>query len=141
MKMNYLLTLSLFFGALTASYSQNIKVKIQSVKKHQGTLHVALCNNPDDFMSETYKQVAVKVPSTGEATIDFSKIPQGKYAIRVYVDTDNSGDLTTNLIGIPEEPFGFSNNPRIKLGPPTFEAASFDFKNDINLTINLLSVK
>lgn len=38
--------------------------------------------------------------------------------------------LSTNFIGIPKEPYGFSNNPGSAFGLPDFEAATFDFKND-----------
>jgi uncharacterized protein (DUF2141 family) len=134
------LTFSLVSGIYVVGYSQAIKVKVQNIRTRQGIVHVALCNNADDFMTEKYKELTSKVSPTGEASVDFTDIPKGKYAIRVYQDTDNSGDLTTNIIGLPEEPFGFSNNPRIKMGPPAFSSASFEVKNDVSLTIRLLAI-
>jgi uncharacterized protein (DUF2141 family) len=142
MKIKILLTIAFVFWILSFGFSQNIKVKIQNIKLHYGTVYVALCNSAENFMTEKYKELTAKVSPSGEASVDFMKIPKGVYAIRVYHDTDLSGDLTTNLIGTPEEPFGFSNNPQIKMGPPSFELASFGLKKtDINLTINLLSVE
>jgi len=48
-------------------------------------------------------------------------------------------ELTTNFIGIPKEPIGFSNNARIKFGPPSFEEAKFNVEKDKQtvLTITL----
>ena len=50
----------------------------------------------------------------------------GKYAISIIHDENNNDKLDTNFIGIPKEGFGFSNNPRIMFGPPSFEKASFE---------------
>ena len=140
MKTKILITFCIILGISMNSYSQSIKVKVQNIKNRQGIVHVALCNSAQEFMTEKYKELTGRVSANGDVLVDFTKIPKGIYAIRVYQDNDHSGDLTTNIIGIPEEPFGFSNNPRIRTGPPSFEVASFDFKDDINLTINLLSV-
>lgn len=124
----------------TSAKAQNIKVKVQNIRQFQGVISVALCNNADDFMTETYKEIKAKVTPSGDINVEFAKVPKGTYAIRVYQDSDNSGDLTTNIIGIPEEPFGFSNNPRLKIGPPAFSEASFDVKADVNLVINLKQI-
>ena len=141
MKIKFLLTFTFIFGVSSFGFSQNIKVEIQHIKLRFGIVYVALCNNAENFMTHKYKELTAKVSPSGEASVDFMKIPKGVYAIRVYHDTDSSGDLTTNLIGTPEEPFGFSNNPQIRRGPPPFELASFNVKNDMNLTINLISVE
>lgn len=141
MKNKILFTIVFVFGIFSFGFSQNIKVQIQNIKLRYGMVYVALCNSAENFMTHKYKELTAKVSPSGEASVDFTKIPKGVYAIRVYHDTDSSGDLTTNLIGTPEEPFGFSNNPQIKRGPPPFELASFNVKNNINLTINLLSVE
>lgn len=135
-----LLSVAIVFGINAIINAQSIKVKIQNVHVRQGIVHVALCKNAAEFMNEKFKGLAAKVSPTGEVEVDFMDIPKGIYAIRVYHDTDNSGDLTTSSIGIPKEPFGFSNNPTMKMGPPSFEVASFNLKSDISLTINLLSI-
>lgn len=122
--------------------AQSIKVKVQNITQRQGVIHVGLCNSSEDFTEgkDTFKELTTKVGPTGEIEVVFNSIPKGKYAIRLYQDTDNSGDLTTNIIGIPKEPFGFSNNPRTQFGPPTFSDASFDLKSDIILTVNLKQI-
>jgi uncharacterized protein (DUF2141 family) len=117
--------------------AQNIKVKVQNLNQKQGIVHARLCRDTDDFLGDKFKELASKISPSGEAEMVFNNIPTGKYVVWLYQDTDNSGDLTINVFGIPTEPFGFSNNPRIKIGPPAFSEASFDVKNDVTLTINL----
>ncbi len=50
----------------------------------------------------------------------------GRYGIRLFHDVDGNGELNANIMGIPTEPFGFSNNAPPRFGPPSFEAAAFD---------------
>ena len=50
----------------------------------------------------------------------------GRYAIRLFHDRDDDGELDTDLLGIPSEPYGFSNNAPARFGPPDFEAAAFE---------------
>jgi uncharacterized protein (DUF2141 family) len=54
-------------------------------------------------------QVQVQVP-----------LPAGEWAIALSQDTNNNGKMDRNMLGIPNEPYAFSNNVRPQLGPPKF---------------------
>tara|TARA_B100001245_G_scaffold236177_1_gene226040 strand:+ start:14 stop:463 length:450 start_codon:yes stop_codon:yes gene_type:complete len=72
-----------------------------------------------------------------KASISFN-IPFGDYAVVSYLDKDNNDVLTGNFLGMPKEPFGFSNNVRGKLGPPKWKDVLFNFSNaNQEITINL----
>jgi len=65
-------------------------------------------------------------------------IPFGEYAFVVFLDSDNNQMLSSNFIGIPKEPFGFSNNVRGKFGPPKWDDALVNFtKSNQKISINL----
>jgi len=55
----------------------------------------------------------------------FPSVAAGRYAISVFQDVDGDGDLTQNLLTMPTEPYGFSNNARGAFGPAKFEDAAF----------------
>jgi len=61
----------------------------------------------------------------------------GAYAISVYHDANGNHEFDQNFIGLPTEGFGFSNNPALRIGPPSFEAARFLAKGDLTITIRL----
>ena len=68
-------------------------------------------------------------------------LPFGKYVIAAIHDIDNNGVLTGNFLGIPKEPFGFSNNKRGNLGPPKWEDVLFDFnEKNKKILINLKGI-
>ena len=62
-----------------------------------------------------------------------------RYAVSVFHDLNMDQKLNTNFFGIPKEPLGFSNNPRLLFGPPAFSKASF-FVGE-NYTTKLIRVK
>ncbi len=47
-------------------------------------------------------------------------LSDGEYAISVFHDLNGNQELDKNWMGIPTEPYGFSNNARGKFGPPTY---------------------
>ncbi|HPZ89719.1 MAG TPA: DUF2141 domain-containing protein, partial [Flavihumibacter sp.] len=57
------------------------------------------------------------------ATLDvpFDNIPDGTYAVSVFLDENDNGKLDANGFGIPKEDYGFSNNVR-----PLTRAANFN---------------
>jgi uncharacterized protein (DUF2141 family) len=57
-------------------------------------------------------------------------LPFGEYAISVFHDENDNGELDTNWIGMPKEGIGASNNARSKMGPPKYEDAKFDFNQN-----------
>lgn len=48
----------------------------------------------------------------------------GTYAVAIVHDENGNGRLDTMMM-MPREGFGFSRNPRIRMGPPRFSDASF----------------
>jgi hypothetical protein len=51
---------------------------------------------------------------------------------------NSNGKLDTNLLGIPTEGYGFSNNATALIGTPSFSDASFFYKGQtLNRTITL----
>ena len=64
--------------------------------------------------------------TNNRAQIKFN-IPFGSYAISGFQDFDGNGIMSGNFLGIPKEPFGFSNNARGKFGPPKWRDAVFIF--------------
>jgi uncharacterized protein (DUF2141 family) len=132
-----LTTLSSFNENPKAKATANIEVKVKQTKILPGNIKVALCNSSENFMDKLFLEGIIKSTSSGTISYTFKNVPKGTYAIRVFQDVDGDGQLSSNFFGIPNEPFGFSLNPKIKYGPPSFKQASFELKTDISLSINL----
>ena len=118
----------------------NLKVKIIGIKKKQGQLCLSLFNCKQGFPNNGNKAIktySIEVTDT-QATIHFSNLEAGSYAVAVFHDENNDGVLNFNWLGIPIEGFGFSNNPRILKGIPKFkDSAVMVNDSDTNIEIKL----
>lgn len=118
------LTLAAALGA-AASDEASLTVQVEGLETPQGAVMMALFATPDAW--DGGEAVAgQRVAVDGESvTIEFGALPAGEYAIRMFHDVDGDGELDMNLMGIPSEPFGFSNNARGRFGPASWEDAVF----------------
>ena len=61
----------------------------------------------------------------------------GRYAVRAFADENGNGKLDTNLLGMPTERYGFSNDAKGNRGAPDFEAAAIGVDADLQTVIHL----
>jgi uncharacterized protein (DUF2141 family) len=69
---------------------------------------------------------AVVPISDGQAFTVFEEVPAGPFAISVFHDEDDDGELDSVALGIPSEAYGFSGDARNIFGPPSFEKAQIE---------------
>lgn len=118
-------------AVLLASYGMAqdraaLSLSVKNFKHDTGKLMVALYNDPADYLKEPFRVADTVIYDLQQVTILFADLPKGTYAISIYHDENENGDLDTNFMGIPEEPYAFSNDAPGRFGPPSFEAAAFD---------------
>lgn len=105
--------------AATPAFAENLVVKVTGAGSG-GQIVAAIYATSDGFSGfDTKKAAAVQVAlaAGGGATLTFTGLKPGKYAVSAFHDADKDGKLKTNFIGIPKEPVGVSNNPG---GMPSF---------------------
>lgn len=64
-------------------------------------------------------------PADTTLTATISDLEYGEYAIATYQDLDSDGKIGKNFVGIPTDPYGFSNNYVPKLKAPAFKDCAF----------------
>ncbi|MDZ3832370.1 MAG: DUF2141 domain-containing protein [Sphingopyxis sp.] len=80
--------------------------------------------------------VRMAVKATDAGAFRAAVLRAGTYAIAVVHD-ENSNNKMDKALFLPREGFGFSRNPTITTGPPSFKAASFVVNGDVNQTIRM----
>jgi len=71
----------------------------------------------------TGRRFAADAAVNGKLTVVLKDLPDGPLALSLFHDANANGRLDMNPMGMPVEPFGFSNNAVGQYGPPKFEQA------------------
>ncbi len=95
---------------------------VANVAPGAGDVKVALCDS--DLEPERCQRTTTAAASAASVRVDFSDVPPGRYAVAAFQDVDGTGSLRRGKLGIPLEPFGFSNGAGLSR-KPSFEAAAF----------------
>lgn len=136
-----LLLATLPASAFAQTSCLGIHVKILDIRNSTGAVACALFESSEGFPTE-YLQFATNIMvikvRAKQARCDFEDIPPGTYALAVIHDENMNGKLDTNLLGVPKEGYGFSNDAKALLSAPSFSAAGFQYdgKNQ-DMTIGL----
>ncbi len=127
-------------GCLFAQTPGQLSITIHNIYPVKGDIYIAIYDNDDDYMDIEKVAFRAIAPIESEVqTIILNDIPAGEYAVSVFQDIDENGELNTNAIGIPSEPFGFSNDARGRFGPPKFKNAKFAFPGTQEISIKLVN--
>jgi len=123
----------------TKTHAADLTVIIQS-SLSDGNIGCALYTNSNGFPIDTTGAIQKFSQNTPTGTkFIFSNLKSGKYAVSVMNDQNDNNILDKNLLGIPKEEWGVSNNIRPTLRAPNFEEAAFevDEKSDLTLKIRI----
>ena len=112
--------------------SHMILVQVQQVRSDQGLVTAVLYGEkPDDFLAKGKKLAKIRVPAKqGTVHICLIAPKPGTYALAVYHDENGNKKFDKNVIGLPIEGFGVSNNPEFFLIPPHHDEAAFAVSNN-----------
>lgn len=121
--MNNRLLLPLLLAAVTAG-AANLTVNVAGIKSPNGKIQLAAYKTGENFL-KTPAFVTQAEIVTNAATATLHDLPAGDYAVSIYQDINSNNKLDTNFMGIPSEPYGFSNNVVSHFGPPSFAESKF----------------
>ncbi len=116
-----------------------LTIHIKNFHHTEGKAVVDLFREEDDFPKKPFRR-ETGIITNDTATIIFTDLPYGNYAIILFHD-ENSNGILDHTIFLPSEPIGFSSNWRLSLfsGMPNFEKLQFifsEFKNEYSIPIN-----
>jgi uncharacterized protein (DUF2141 family) len=99
-----------------------LQISINGMRSGNGSLVVTIYpNDAQHFLDGKYKVARQIVPVTLPVThVCFVLSKPDYYAVAMFHDENNNGELDHNFLGIPTEGYGFSNNPKLRFGPPEF---------------------
>ena len=126
-------------GSEDPAAKSSITVVVSNLASTKSAVKLYFYNLRDKFLKpDGYAFKKVVQPSGQEKIMLPVELSHGEWAVAITQDTNNNDKLDKNFLGIPTEPFAFSNNVRPKLSPPDFNDCKFTVaKSGTVVTIKL----
>jgi len=105
----------MLFGQIT------LTVDIEQLRNNNGKLLLELNNDKEEVIKGFSETI-----TDGKCILVIKELKPGKYAFKYFHDENNDEKINTNFMGIPKEGYGFSNNAKGTLGPPSFDKMVFE---------------
>lgn len=115
----------------------DLKVAAAGGPEKPAQLYVALFDSADGFSADQSVAAQIVPLTGGAAQVVFTGLASGRYAVKLFADENGDGKLDKNLLGLPTERYGFSNDAKGTMGPPAFDAAAVQVDGDVAITIHL----
>ena len=119
-----------------------VRVTVNNVGD-EGILSVELYHDPKNFLNKKGRTRRIRIPAEeGHSTVCFGVEEPGTFAVAAYHDVDGNRKLNKRWNKMPKEPFGLSNNPKLKFGFPKFSKSAFTTDSlGADISIDLQSAK
>lgn len=116
--------------------ADTLSITIENVHKAEGTLMLQILTE-EEFSGNATPTAAFMQRATAGEMLYTATLPKGVYALRVMHDLNDNGELDANFVGIPSEPWAFSNNATGNFGPPSWEDVRFEVDGTVSQSIRL----
>jgi uncharacterized protein (DUF2141 family) len=106
--------------ASTSTQSATLVIRAEGIPSAGSMVYAGVCDMSFEEATCPYKD---REPAKqGAVELRVRNVKPGSYSIAVFHDVNGNGKLDRNFIGLPSEPYGFSNDVG-RRGPPDFERA------------------
>jgi uncharacterized protein (DUF2141 family) len=105
---------------------ETVKVVITNLASTHSVVWINFYNAPEKFLKQGQHalHLAVKPDGKTELMLPVALAP-GEWAVALTQDTNDNEKFDKNFLGIPTEPYAFSNNVRPRMSAPTFQECKF----------------
>ncbi|MBD8525771.1 DUF2141 domain-containing protein [Pseudomarimonas arenosa] len=134
-----LLATTCSFAMSCSALANNLTVTVDGIDTASGTLFAQLMDSEAAWNGKAKPVGGARqvISSTDAVELRFENLPAGRYALRLMHDENDNGKLDTNFLGMPEEAYGYSNNPDV-MRAAEFEEAAFEIGDgDTRIAVEL----
>ncbi|MPZ31527.1 MAG: DUF2141 domain-containing protein [Rhodospirillales bacterium] len=114
--------------AAEAQQGNTISVVVSGLRDNTGSVRCGLFNSAATFPKNGQEFKGVEAPIANlTATCTFTDVPPGTYAVAYFKAVAGQTKMNTGMFGMPQDPYGFSRNATIGMGPPSFNSAAYSY--------------
>jgi len=108
----------------------SLQVEITGLKNNSGVILFQLFNENEKIVIQVKGEI-----KDLKSSIIINDLKPGKYGFRYFHDENMSRKMETNVLGIPKEGYGFSNDAVGPFGPKPFREWLFELNQNKNLSV------
>jgi len=119
-------------SAPATALATELHVTVTNVRSGDGNVHVSVYDRPETFAKSSgmlREQVVKARPTSLEVT--FAGLAPGTYAVAAFHDENGNRAFDQGFLGLPQEDYGFSNDPAVFLSAPDFRDSAFTISGDV----------
>ena len=115
----------------------DLTISILSLHDTEHDVYIAVSRKTDGFPDklDMAKAIIAKPVGKNSISVTVADLPYGKYAVMVFQDMNGNKKLDKNFLGIPTEPFAFSNNYKPMFRAPRWDDCEFEYSTKSNTVI------
>ena len=105
----------------------DLAVEVNGIRSDKGKVYVAVHAAVDGVEFPASAGMIAggwKLAQTSGMKVVFRGLPSARYAVNAFHDENGNEELDTNILGVPLEGYGFANDAKGIMGPPSFGDAS-----------------
>ena len=126
------------FALATTVKADTLNITIADIPDDSGKIMVSVTASEAAFKGDKPPIMQFILPArAGELSFSTDALASGEYGVQVMHDQNGNEELDANFVGIPKEPWGFSNDATGNFGPPDWQAVKFTVEGDTTTTIHL----
>ena len=112
-----------------APHHKPLTLVIKNMQTPDGPIVVGVYQQQNKFLDEKdeFKKYTIKPNKDGIVTI--KDLDYGEFALALYQDVNSDGKINKNGIGIPKEPYAFSNNYKPVVKAPAYKDCKFAYNS------------
>lgn len=128
---------ALFLAPALPVIANDLTLAIDNIMDSGGVIYWSVYDSAEHYDAGDAPLASGRNRAAGDALrITLHDLPRGSYAARIFHDTNGNGELDRNMLGIPTEPYGFSNDAGGR-GPASFDDAAIAVDGETNMTIRM----
>jgi uncharacterized protein (DUF2141 family) len=119
----------------TSTSRPSLNLTVSGLEPGAGPLRLAIFRSSSSFPNHESASEKHSVEVIDDVVATEVALEKGQVAIAAYQDLNNDGKLNKGMFGIPTEPYGFSNNAKGTMGPPSFDSALMQSVGTAEITL------
>jgi len=119
------ITIIVLMISISLKSQVTLRIVIKDLENSKGRIVLDFRDGNDNSIADYSEKIV-----DNQCVILVKDLKLGKYSFKYFHDENNNIELDTNVLGIPKEGYGFSNDAKGKFGPPDFDDTVFELKDN-----------